>query len=64
MVIKDPKFTKYQKVFHITPESEVGIVLRATYSASDEKWGYMIGLGFDREVFCDEDELTTEKTVV
>lgn len=40
-----PKFNLGDKVYHITPESEQGTVLEATYSLLNNKWNYTVTFG-------------------
>lgn len=39
------KFNIGDKVYHITPESEQGTVLEATYSLLNDKWQYRVTFG-------------------
>ena len=56
-----PKFKLGQPVFHICPESRCGIVVDARYSLRYGRWFYTVSLGFEEEVYCLEDELSTSK---
>ena len=62
MTIKDPKFKIGQKVWHVTPESPMGIILNANYSLRYNEWTYTVSFSHDSEFDCIEDELSTNKT--
>lgn len=58
------KFDLYQSVYHVTPESEKGIILsRRTYPDLNRK-EYLVAVGFNNEMWCIEEELTTERIFV
>lgn len=47
MHIENPKFKIGDKVFHITKESSVGVVIDIEYKFSNEKYLYMVAFTFD-----------------
>ena len=59
--MKKPKFNLGGQVYHITPESEVGIIIDIVYYYATDKFRYLITLSFDKEIWCEEYELTSEK---
>lgn len=40
--MKQPKYNIGAKVYHITPESEQGTVIEATYSLLHNRWMYRV----------------------
>ena len=55
-----PKYEMLQKVWHLTPEGDAGIII-------DRRWSelqgitYLVSLGFNADAWCYEHELSTEK---
>lgn len=62
MMILNPKFNIGGKVYHITPESDCGIVLDASYSILDRRWRYVVTFGIkDSDYTYYEHELSKTK---
>lgn len=60
--IKQPKFNIGDKVYHITPESDLGVVLDAEYSLLNNRWRYVVTFGIkDSDYTYYEHELSTSK---
>lgn len=61
--MKQPKYNIGDRVFHITPESEQGIVLDAEYSLLHNRWIYIVSFGIrDNSTTYYEHELSLTKT--
>jgi len=60
--MKQPKYKLGEKVYHITPDSEIGIITDIIYHYNLDYNVYEISTGFDKNFYCDEFELTREKT--
>lgn len=57
------KFNIGDEVYHITPESDKGVVLDASYSLLYDKWEYKVTFGVkDNDYWYHEHELQTNKT--
>ena len=61
MVVKTPKFQIGDRVYHVTKESEQGVVLDATYSLRANNWLYEVSFspGFECSLY--EDEISESK---
>lgn len=58
-----PKFNIGDKIYHITPESDLGVVLDCRYSMRENAWSYIVTFGAEKEsLLYYEDELSTSKT--
>ncbi len=53
-----------QKVFHITPSSDPGIILEGRQYLSDGTWQYLVATGYGTSYWCGEEELSEEKTII
>lgn len=61
--MKQPKFQIGDVVFHITPESDKGVVLDGCYSLLDDRWQYKVTFGIrDNDYWYDEHELLSTPT--
>jgi len=60
--MKQPRYKLLQKVYHITPDSELGVITDIIYHYVDDCIVYRITTGFEKEFYCKEFELTDEKT--
>lgn len=61
--MKQPKYNIGDVVYHITPESDAGVVLEATYSLLNNRWLYRVTFGIrDNEIDYYEHELVTTQT--
>lgn len=61
--MKKNKFNIGEKVYHITPDSDQGVVLDCHYSMRENAWSYIVTFGFEREsLIYYEDELNVNKT--
>ncbi|MPM33065.1 hypothetical protein SDC9_79632 [bioreactor metagenome] len=59
----NPKFQIGEKVYHITPESDQGVVLDCTFSMRKGYWLYLVTFGPEKDSMdYYEDELSTSKT--
>lgn len=58
------EFNTLDKVYHFTPDSPEGTVLEWRYSSRNKTIIYNVSFGYRQEddVWCDEVELTTQKT--
>ena len=57
-----PKFNIGDKVYHITPESDQGVVLDAEYSLLNNRWRYIVKFGVkDSDYMYYEHELSISK---
>ena len=61
MITNNPVFKIGQTVYHRTKESEEGLIVDIIYYYSTNDFRYLVSLGFEREVYCKEYELTNEK---
>lgn len=58
-----PKFKIGQKVYHVTPDSDQGVILDCIYYLRSDRWMYMVTFGPDKNpIEYYEDELSTSKT--
>ncbi|WP_019540555.1 hypothetical protein [Proteiniphilum acetatigenes] len=61
--MRNPKFNIGEKVYHITPDSDQGVVLDCRYSMREGSWSYIVTFGAEKEALLYyEDELSTSKT--
>lgn len=61
--MKEPIYKIGDRVFHITPESDVGVVVDCVWSMRYKSWTYVVTFGHDKESSAYyEDELTQNKT--
>lgn len=58
------KFEIGDRVFHKTPESDVGIILDISHHQLTNQVTYLVALGFNNEVSCLEEELSKEKVII
>lgn len=62
MNIPTPKYKIGNKVYHITPDSDMGIILDAQYSLLDGRWWYIVTFGIkDNDHTYYEQEITPFK---
>jgi len=60
--MKKPKFEIGERVYHITPESDSGVVLDCKYSLREGAWSYIVTFGPKEEsLLYYEDELSRTK---
>lgn len=60
--MRKPKFSIGDKVYHVTPESDQGVVLDCRYSMREAGWSYIVAFGTEREsLLYYEDELSETK---
>jgi hypothetical protein len=60
--MKAPKYNIGDKVYHITPESESGVILDASYSLLNDRWQYRVTFGIkDNDYWYEESELSANK---
>lgn len=58
-----PKFQIGERVYHVTPDSDQGVVLDCIYSLRSGRWMYLVTFGHDKNpIEYYEDELNTNKT--
>ena len=55
------KFNIGDKVYHITPESPIGIVLDIRYYFRSDEYEYLISWGHSDSTYATEDELSVNK---
>ena len=62
--IIEHEFDRGDKVFHITPDSPQGLIIEWRYSSRSKSVMYNVIFGpyTNEDVWCDEIELSTEKT--
>lgn len=61
-MILNPQFKIGDKVYHIIPESDFGIVLDASYSILNNRWRYIVTFGIkDSDYIYYEHELSKTK---
>ena len=56
-----PKYKILQTVYHITPESDEGVIIDISYKVSTDEIQYLVALGFNNEMWCLERELSSNK---
>jgi len=59
--MKEPKFEIGERVYYITPESPVGIVIDIRYFYSNGLHEYLVAYSYDSAEWCDEHEITKDK---
>jgi len=55
------RFDIGDEVYHITPESDKGIVVEVTYVFSTGKYHYTVATSWNTEYVCHEHEITAHK---
>ena len=55
-----PKYEMLQKVYHLTPDSDAGVIIDVRWSKG-QGTTYLVSLGFNADAWCYEHELSTEK---
>jgi len=56
------RFNIGDEVYHITPESDKGVIVEINYVFSTDKCLYTVATGWNTEFICSEHELTFNKT--
>ena len=61
MVVKTPKFQIGDRIYHVTKESEQGVVINAKYFLRTGNWIYEVSFspGFECDLY--EDEISESK---
>ncbi len=61
MVIPNPKFNIGDRIFHVTRDSDEGVIVNAMYYIRQRNWTYTVTFspGSEHELF--EDEIMTSK---
>lgn len=59
--MKEPKFKIGDRVYYITPESPVGIIIEIRYFYSNGLHEYLVAFSHDDNSWCDEHELSIDK---
>lgn len=49
------------EVYHVTPDSDKGVIVEITYLFSIDKYAYTVATSWNTEFICSEYELTTHK---
>lgn len=63
--MKEPIYKIGDRVYHITPDSDQGVVLDCMYSMRANAWTYLVAFGPDKEsLVYYEEELNSSKTYV
>ena len=61
MVVKTPKFQIGDRIYHVTKESEQGVVIDATYFLRTANWIYVVSFSPGIECHLYEDEISESK---
>jgi hypothetical protein len=61
MVVKTPKFQIGDRIYHVTKESEQGVVIDVTYSLRTANWLYIVSFSPGSECSLYEDEISESK---
>lgn len=61
MKIRNPKFQIGDRVYHVTKESEQGVVIDVTYSLRTANWLYIVSFSPGSECSLYEDEISESK---
>lgn len=61
MTIRNPKFQIGDRVYHVTKESEQGVVIDVTYSLRTANWLYIVSFSPGSECSLYEDEISESK---
>ena len=64
MVQFKPEFEIGEKVYHITPESEQGIIIDISYLCSKSIVSYLVAIGWNNEVWALGRELSKTKIII
>ena len=59
--MKSPKYSIGDMVYHVTPNSDSGIIVDIIYSYMNSRHTYLIAVGWGGEYVCEEYELTIDK---
>ena len=64
--IVEHKYSIHDEVYHITPESPLGVILNMRWAQRSNEVEYLVTFGQspDDTNWCLEDELTTEKRII
>ncbi len=63
--MKKPKYNIGQSVYHVTPDSDKGIVLDCIYSLRKNQWEYLVAFSANAtSLVYYEEELTENKTFI
>jgi hypothetical protein len=57
----DNRFNIGDEVYHVTPESDKGVVTEINYVFSSNKYVYTVSTSWSTEFICSEHELTENK---
>jgi len=60
--MRRPKYNIGDKVYHVTPDSEQGIVVNVIYYFKTDEFVYQVAVGWSGSYYCDEKEISIEKT--
>ena len=58
------KFNLYDKVYHITPDSQVGVIMEVIYYLSADQFYYLVAWGPEMSTQCKEEELSYDKVII
>lgn len=58
------KYEIGQRIYHLTPESNVVLILNISYNVRTREIQYLIALGFNEEVWAFEQELSIDKVII
>ena len=61
MTVPNPVHNISDRVYHITPESDQGVVLDARFNLLDARWEYLVTFGVSQALYYNEHELSTSK---
>jgi len=64
MIKFEHKYNIGDRIFHNTPESDVGLIIDILYYVATDEVRYLIAIGFNNEVVALERELSNEKIII
>ena len=59
--MKEPKYKIGDRVYYVTPESPVGIIIDIRYFYSNGLFEYLVAFNYDSAEWCDAHELSESK---
>ena len=61
MIIKDPKFKIGDRVFHVTRDSDEGVIINSTFRVRNSAWIYSVTFKPGDNIELYEDEISSTK---
>lgn len=59
-----PKYNILEDIYHVTPESPLGVIIDIRYIYSDNKFEYLVAFDTKESLWYAEIELTKDKRII